>query len=87
MLALAMSTGSVLAGGALMVVFGVGTAPGMVLVGMGGRLMGIALRRRLLIAAAWCLVLTGVISMARGMSYLAASDKSPGSCPLCTQRS
>jgi uncharacterized protein len=83
MLALAMSTHSVLGGGITMVVFGLGTAPAMMVAGLSGRLMGLATRRWLFAAAAWCLVATGVISVARGASFLSIGDKPASGCPMC----
>ena len=47
MLALAMSSHSVVLGGATLIVFGLGTAPAMMLAGVSGRLMGLAMHRRL----------------------------------------
>jgi len=83
MLALAMSTHSPLWGGLTMVVFGLGTAPAMILAGMSGRIIGLAARRRLLAAAAWCLVLTGAFSIARGVSFISTSGKPTFGCPAC----
>jgi sulfite exporter TauE/SafE len=85
MLALAMSTHSAVWGGVTMIVFGLGTAPAMMLTGVSGRLMGLATRRWLYAAAAWCLVLTGVISVARGVSFLSVGDKPASGCPICQQ--
>jgi sulfite exporter TauE/SafE len=78
-----MSTHSVLGGGITMVVFGLGTAPAMMVAGLSGRLMGLATRRWLFAAAAWCLVATGVISVARGASFLSIGDKPASGCPMC----
>lgn len=83
MLALASSTHSVVLGGAMMTVFGLGTAPVMILAGAGGRLLSLATRKWLYSAAAWCLVLTGAVSLARGMSYLSLGGQGPAGCPLC----
>jgi sulfite exporter TauE/SafE len=83
MLALAMSTHSVVWGGTTLVVFGLGTAPAMILAGVSGRLMGLAARRWVYAAAAWCLVLTGLVSIARGASFLSFGDKPPAGCPMC----
>jgi uncharacterized protein len=85
MLALAMSTHSVVWGGLVMIVFGLGTAPAMIAVGMCGRLVNIATRRRLLATAAWCLVLTGVVSTIRGVAFVTAGDKPAAGCPMCRQ--
>jgi sulfite exporter TauE/SafE len=84
MLALAMTTHSVFLGGTTMVIFGLGTAPAMMLAGVSGRLIGLATRRWIYAAAAWCLVLTGVVSVARGVSFLSATERSAARCPLCT---
>ena len=83
MLALAMSTHSVAWGGLTLIVFGLGTAPAMMLAGVSGRLMGLATRRRLYAAAAWSLVLTGAVSVARGVSFLSIGDKPAAGCPVC----
>lgn len=85
MLALATSTHSVLLGTATMAIFGLGTTPVMVLTGIGGRLMSLATRRWLYAGAAWCLILTGVISVARGVSFLSSSRDPAASCPLCRE--
>jgi len=84
MLALAMGTHSMLLGGIMMVIFGLGTAPAMMLAGVSGRLIGLATRRWIYMAAAWCLVLTGVVSVARGVSFMSSTERSAASCPLCT---
>jgi sulfite exporter TauE/SafE len=83
MLALAGSSGHVLTGLGTMVVFGSGTVPAMVAAGLGGSLLGLAARRRLQSVAAWCLVLTGVVSIARGAGYLAIGPEPPAGCPFC----
>lgn len=88
MLALAASSQSVLLGGAAMLVFGIGTAPIMMLTGFSGSVLGLATRRRLLRLAACCVVLTGLISVARGLGYVSLPGYSPAGCPIChpTQR-
>jgi sulfite exporter TauE/SafE len=83
MLALASSSHSPVAGGTTMIVFGLGTAPAMILAGAGGRLLGLAARRHLLTAAAWCLVLTGALSVCRGASYLSVGKQPAAGCPFC----
>jgi len=83
MLALAASTGSVLAGLATMVIFGLGTVPAMIAAGLGGSVLGVATRRRIHAVAAWCLVLTGLVSLARGAGGLSwGAEPAPG-CPFC----
>lgn len=85
MLALAASTGDLLLGAAVMTAFGLGTAPLMVATGVAGNLISAASRRRLLSLAAWCVVLTGALTLARGVSALQASPGDAGACPFCTQ--
>jgi len=83
-LALAMSTHSVVLGAITLVVFGMGTAPAMLIAGVSGRLMGLATRRWLYAVAAWCLIGTGVVSVVRGVSFIAVADEPIAGCPLCT---
>jgi sulfite exporter TauE/SafE len=85
MLALAASTGAIGTGLATMVAFGFGTVPAMVAAGLGGSLLGLAARRRLHAIAAWCLVLTGLVSIGRGAGYLSLDGEEPAGCPFCEQ--
>jgi sulfite exporter TauE/SafE len=85
MLALATSTHSLPLGALTMIVFGLGTAPAMILAGLSGRIVGVATRRRLFAAAAWCLILTGFVSVARGVSFLSINGQPPAGCPMCQQ--
>ncbi len=80
----AAATGDVLLGGATMAVFGLGTAPVMILTGLGGSLMSWTMRKRVFAVAAWCIVLTGVISIARGVGAVEIPGwfESAG-CPFC----
>lgn len=83
-LAYAAGTGNVVRGWLTMVAFGLGTMPLMILAGCGGTLLSVAARNRLLHVAAWCVVATGVIAIARGVGYLELfASASPGRCPLC----
>ena len=84
MLALATSTHSLPLGALTMIVFGLGTAPAMILAGLSGRIIGVATRRWLFAAAAWCLILTGLVSVARGVSFFSISGP-PTGCPMCQQ--
>jgi sulfite exporter TauE/SafE len=84
MLALAASTHDVGRGLATMAAFGLGTVPAMVAAGVGGSLLGIAARRRLHTVAAWCLVLTGLVSIARGAGFVSFGGGEPAGCPFCT---
>jgi sulfite exporter TauE/SafE len=83
-LALACSSGDLLGGAATMALFGLGTVPALLLVGSGGAMLGVVLRQRLLRVAAWCVVLTGLLAVARGISFAQASQPAdPAACPLC----
>lgn len=83
-LAYAASTGSVFRGWLTMVAFGLGTVPLMVLAGVGGTALSLSARTRALRIAAWCVVLTGVISIARGAGYLGwVGEVTAASCPFC----
>jgi sulfite exporter TauE/SafE len=82
-LTLAASSGDMLQGWATMALFGLGTLPVMVLVGSGGTLLGLAGRRRLLHLAAWCVVLTGLLSVGRGIAFMQAAGTVEAACPLC----
>lgn len=78
------STGSMWQGWLTMVAFGLGTIPLMVLVGLGGQFLSIGGRTRLFRVAAWCIVLTGAISIARGAVQLnPPADMVTAPCPLC----
>lgn len=83
MLALATSLNGLVPGGIAMIVFGLGTAPAMILAGMGGRVISLAARRRLYVVAACCLILTGIISVGRGMLYLSLDGRPAAGCPAC----
>lgn len=69
-LALATSAREVPAGAMRMAAFGLGTVPLMVLTGTGGSLLSLAARRQVYRAAAWCVVLTGALSVVRGFGFL-----------------
>lgn len=85
-LALATSSGNMLAGFVQMSLFGLGTLPIMVLTGCGGNLLGLASRRRLLHVAAWCVVVTGALSIARGAAFLRSDAQvAAAGCPACAQ--
>ena len=83
MLALAASTSNLAQGLVTMVAFGAGTVPAMVMAGVGGSLLGVATRRRINTIAAWCLVLTGMISIARGATNLSFTGEPAATCPFC----
>jgi sulfite exporter TauE/SafE len=83
-LALAGVSGGIFRGMATMFFFGLGTIPAMVLVGSGGTLLSLTARRHLFRLAAWCVVLTGLISISRGAHFLRFTDfETPPICPNC----
>lgn len=83
-LALATSAGHVGLGLLTMIAFGLGTMPVMVLTGCGGTLMTLSLRRRVFQAAAWCVVVAGMMSIARGAGFLDLPGwHEPTGCPAC----
>lgn len=82
--ALAASTSDPFLGAATMAAFGAGTVPMMVLAGTGAQVLSLAGRQKLLTVAAWCVVLTGALSIARGVSFLQLGDAPQvAGCPLC----
>lgn len=82
-LALAASAGGLFRGWATMALFGLGTLPVLALVGCGSSFLRLAFRRRLLTAAGWCVVLTGMISVARGLAFLHGPRPGGSDCPFC----
>jgi sulfite exporter TauE/SafE len=83
-LALACRSRDLLDGAVTMALFGLGTVPALLLVGSSGSMLGVILRRRILRMAAWCVVLTGLLAMARGISYSHPfGPAEPAGCPLC----
>ncbi|HET6425184.1 MAG TPA: sulfite exporter TauE/SafE family protein [Planctomycetaceae bacterium] len=81
---LAAATGDLLNGSAVMVSFGAGTVPLMVLTGTGGVLLSVSQRQRLWRLAAWSVVVTGLLTVTRGVAFLQAGESSPPPrCPLC----
>jgi sulfite exporter TauE/SafE len=83
-LALAASTGNVPEGAALMGLFGLGTIPVMMIAGFSGSLVSLTLRRHLFRVAAVCILITGLLSIGRGVGVLAAAPAERGQrCPFC----
>jgi hypothetical protein len=83
-LTLASSSASVVHGLLTMVAFGAGTAPIMILTGVGGSLLSHSSRRHMLRVSAVCVLVTGLISLGRGVMFV----QFPGSaalesCPFC----
>jgi sulfite exporter TauE/SafE len=84
-LALAASSGSVAKGVLIMLCFGLGTIPVMLLTGAGLSLATTGIRRKLIRVAAVSVVITGVMTAARGIVFAASGNeaKSVQSCPIC----
>ena len=82
-LALAASAGSVGRGAGVMLLVGLGTVPLLALTGLGGALLNLAQRRRLFQAAAWCMILTGALSLARGWQFLHLTSDATPACIFC----
>jgi sulfite exporter TauE/SafE len=85
-LALAAAAGGVHQGGLVMLVFGIGTIPALLLTGMSGSLLGVTFRRRLFRFAAWCMIATGALSIHRGVVFL-QTEKDELVCPYCNSDS
>lgn len=88
-LTLAASTGSLWIAASTMALFGAGTAPAMILTGIGATVFNLTSRRHLFRLAAVCVILTGLLTLARGIvaaqSARASNQSSPTACPLCAQ--
>jgi len=78
MLAVAVAYGEWLGGGMIMAAFGAGTVPAMVLIGSGSRLISAPLRHRVYQLAACFVVVTGVVTMVRGV-------RDPEEQPCCDE--
>jgi uncharacterized protein len=85
-LALAASTADLFHGLATMALFGLGTMPAMVLVGAGGQLLSLAVRRRLFQVAAFCVILSGVLTIDRGARAWSQAASGNRPCPYCATR-
>ena len=83
-LTLAVASKDLMWGTAVMAVFGAGTVPIMVATGVGGNLLSLLARQRLLRLAAWSVVLTGVLTLIRGISFAQSpADTQQPVCPFC----
>jgi hypothetical protein len=79
-----LSAGGMLHGAATMALFGLGTIPAMTFVGVGGSFLTLTVRRKVLTVAAWCVVLTGILSVFRGLGFIHYEGiLQPPECPLC----
>jgi hypothetical protein len=83
-IALSATTGSFVSGMLIMGLFGLGTVPLMFITGATTSLLNIVHRRRLMYVAACSVVLTGVLTVARGTGFIRipSVDETIG-CPFC----
>jgi sulfite exporter TauE/SafE len=79
-LLVAAGTGNPWIGAAIMLVFGAGTLPGLILVGAGIRQVSASRRQHLQQLAAFCVCVTGILTIVRGWS---SWDTHPAPCPYC----
>jgi sulfite exporter TauE/SafE len=84
-LAMAASSGSVAKGVLIMLSFGLGTIPVMLITGAGLSVVTIGIRRNLLRIAGISVLVTGLMTTARGISFAAASgsQNAAEACPVC----
>ena len=83
---LAASSGDLLLGASTMLAFGLGTVPLMVVTGCGTALLSWAARQRLWQVAAWSVVMTGLLTVGRGVGFLQLKDEPQAvSCPFCKE--
>jgi sulfite exporter TauE/SafE len=78
------STGAMWQAVLTMMAFGLGTIPMMIAVGYGGQFISGMGRARLYKVAAWCIVVTGLISIARGaIQFQTQAAATTPPCPFC----
>lgn len=82
-LTLAASSGDMFRGGAVMALFGFGTIPVLVLVGVSGAAFGLRWRAPVFRLAAWCVVLMGILALWRGVGVLEMGPTGEPACPHC----
>ena len=85
-LALAAASASTWKGPLLMVAFGLGTMPVMLVTGAGLTMASLHLRQRLMKVAAVCVLITGLLTVGRGIAFAAnaAAATPEQACPLCS---
>ncbi len=86
-LALAASSGNVGKGVLIMLCFGLGTIPIMMLTGAGLSMATIGIRRKLIRIAGISVLVTGLMTTVRGVTFAASNRTKPAteSCPLCIE--
>jgi len=86
-LALAASAGHIGQSALVMALFGVGTLPAMVLTGLAGSLLTHVWRRRIVLVAASCMIVTGALSIWRGVAAFDIGTEDRTACPMCRDES
>ncbi len=81
MLAQAVAASSAAMGAAVMLTFGLGTAPSLLAAGWASRALGLRHRRLGEVVAALAVITMGVLAVARGVAVFAAADPSVAACP------
>ena len=85
-LALAASSASVAKGVLIMLAFGLGTIPIMLITGAGLSMATIGIRKKLIQVAGIAVLVTGLMTTARGIAFAANArnaDSATAACPLC----
>ena len=84
-LALAAATTSLWKAPLLMLAFGSGTVPIMLVTGAGLSMASLRLRERMMKVAAVCVVVTGLLTTGRGIAFAMSSGETPPEerCPFC----
>ena len=84
-LALAAASASAWKGPLLMAAFGMGTVPVMLMSGAGLTMASLQLRQRIMKFAAACVLVTGLLTIGRGIAFAASASAhtSQDACPLC----
>lgn len=82
-LAFAVSSGHALGGLMVMVLFGLGTVPLMVFTGIGAARLSLPWRAKLLRLAAVCVMVTGAMTIYRGVQYVQHPADAETPCPFC----
>lgn len=83
-LAMSAQSHSLVTGAATMLLFGAGTVPLMIATGLAPGLVSFQVRRRMMTVAAWAVVATGLLTIARGVTLAQSIDQDePAACPFC----
>lgn len=83
-IAIAANSADPIRGALLMAAMGLGTAPLMMMTGIGSSALGVAARQRLIRCAACLIIATGALSMLRASAYWSHQMTSEsGQCPMC----